>query len=269
MFQKERQKEQKITVLIVALFFNLFLMSSNIILKNKQSLFHNIISSITSPFQIGFQKAIDFISFEIKHYIFLKNTFNKYHVLKKKITKLKYENYILRKKIEELGFLESVEKKYDSFIVAEVISIDSSIPFNSVFINKGSKDGMKKNMVVLNKKAELVGKVVEPITWFTSKVRLITSNISGVGAYIKDNKLEGLLTGNNNKLCNFNYLIETMPVKIDDLVITSGTDKIFPSYISIGKVIKIIKGHLMQEVYVKPFFTKESIKQLIIIKDEE
>jgi cell shape-determining protein MreC len=149
MFQKGKQKEQKITVLIVALFFNLFLMSSNIVLKNKQSLFHNIISSIASPFQIGFQKTIDFISFEIKHYIFLKNTFSKYHVLKKKITKLKYENYILRKKIEKLGFLESVEKKYDSFIVAEVISIDSSVPFNSVFINKGSKDGINYAILII------------------------------------------------------------------------------------------------------------------------
>lgn len=269
MFQRESQKEQKITVLVLVLFLNLFLMSSSIILKNKRSLFQNIISSFASPFQIGFQKTIDFISFELKHYVFLKNTFDKYYDLKKRITKLKYENYILRKKIEGLGFLKSIEKKFDSFIVVEVISVDNSIPFNSVMINKGSKDGIKKNMVVLNKKVELVGKIVEPITWFTSKVRLVTSNISGVGAYIKDNKLEGLLTGNNNKLCNFNYLIETMPVKVDDLVITSGTDKIFPPYIPIGKVVKITKRHLIQEVYVKPFFIEESIKQLIIIKDEK
>jgi len=269
MFHRGSQKEQKITVLVLVLFFNLFLMSSSIILKNERSLFQNIISSFASPFQVGFQKTIDFISFELKHYVFLKNTFDKYYDLKKSIAKLKYENYILRKKIEGMGFLKSIENKFDSFIVTEVISVDNVGPFNSVMINKGSKDGVKKNMVVLNKKMELVGKIVEPITWFTSKVRLITSNISGVGAYIKDNKLEGLLTGGNNKLCNFNYLIEAMPVKVDDLVITSGTDKIFPPYISIGKVVKITKGHLIQEVYVKPFFIEESIKQLIIIKDEK
>lgn len=268
MYSTKISIERKTLILATVLFFNLTLISLNVPLKNKKSVFQNTISTIVSPFQIGFQKIFDFISKEIKHYVFLKNSFEKYTDIKKKHDKLMYENYCLRKKIVELGFLSEAKKKYKNFIKLDIISIDKNFPFNSLIANKGSKHGIKKDMVVLNLNGELVGKVVEPISYLSSNVRLITSPIGGVGAYIKNNKLEGLLIGNNNATCNFRYLIQNKPVNIGDIIITSGTDKIFPPYIPIGKVINIKKEYLIQQVFVKPFFIEKSIKQLILIKNE-
>lgn len=243
-------------------------MSTNIILKNEKSLFQNVISSFFSPFQVGFQKTIDFISHEIRHYIFLENMFRKYYDLKKKHRELKYENYLLRKKLLKSEFISKIGSKDKNFIGAEVISVDNNFPFDSIFVNKGSNHGIKKNMIILNEDGELVGRIINPISFFSSKVRLITSPVGGVGAYIQKNNLEGLLIGNNNPICNFKYLIENVAVDIGDEVVTSGTDRIYPSQIPIGRVVGIKKEYLTQKVFVKPFFIEKSIKQLIIVKND-
>lgn len=267
MFDRQESKtETKVIVLVVVLFVNLVMMSTTIILKNERSLLQNIIGVVVSPFQIGFQKTVDFISHQLRHYVFLKNMFHEYHDLKKKYTRLKYENYLMKREMIRLHFIKEAKLKPAVFIDAEVIAIDSNFPLNVVTINRGSVDGIEENMIILNKEGELVGKIIEPITLFTSGVRLITSGVGGLGAYIKKNEMEGFIKGDNRKICEFRYLIENAPVDIDDEVVTSGTDDIFPPYIPIGRVVGIEEEYLTQKVLVKPFFVERSIKQLMVIK---
>lgn len=265
MWKRETSTDRKFFILIFVLFLNLFIMSFNIILKNEKSLIENIASTLLSPVQVGFQKTIDFLSYEFKHYVFLKNMFTQYHELKKKHKQLKYENYLLRKKLNQSNFLSKVNRDDPSFMGAEVISVDNNFPYNNIYINRGLSHGIKKNMVLINEDGELVGRVIDPITLISAKVRLITSSTGGVGAYIKKNKLEGFLTGSDQKICQFKYLLENAPVSIGDDVITSGTDQLFPPYLPIGKVVGIEKEYLTQTIYVKPFFIEKSIKQLVIM----
>lgn len=269
MNREETPFERKIIILVALLFFNLILVSSNVVLTNKKSLFQNIIGLIVSPFQIGLQKASDYFSHNVRHYVFLKDSFKKYHRIKKKYTRLKYENYLLKSKIIDQEFLEYLKVKRDRFIKTDVISIDRNFPYSSVLIDKGAKDGILKDMIVLNHEGELVGKIVQPISLLSSRVRLITSPIGGIGSYINEKvKLEGLLTGNNSRICSFKYLMENRPVKIGDTVITSGTDMIYSPYLPIGKVVRVEKEYLTQKIDVEPFFIKRSIKQLVIITNE-
>jgi rod shape-determining protein MreC len=265
-YRRETTTERKIVVLVAVLFVNLVMMSTSIVLKNERSLLHNIIGLVASPFQIGFQKTVDFVSHQLRHYVFVKNMFREYHDLKEKYSRLKYENYLMKREMIRLNFLREAEMKPSAFIPAELIAVDNNFPFNAVTINKGSVDGITTAMVILNREGELVGKVTEPVTLFTSRVRLITSRAGGLGAYIKKNKLEGFLKGNNEKICEFRYLIENAPVNVDDEVVTSGTDQIFPPYIPIGRVVGIEGEYLTQKVFVKPFFVERPIKQLLVIR---
>jgi rod shape-determining protein MreC len=261
--------ERKVVILTAVLFLNLILVSTGVVLENEKTLFQGVVGAIVAPFQIGFQKSVDYISYQLRHYVFLKDSFEKYYELEKKQTKLVYENYLLKKKIIDQDFLNELKVKRTNFKKVDVISIDMNFPLSSLFIDKGSKDGIVKDMIVLNDKGELVGKIVEPVTVFASKVRLITCSIGGIGAYIDTNRLEGFLTGNNSSLCNFKYLIENRSVQIGDMVITSGTDRIFPPYIPIGKVVKAQKESLMQKIEVEPFFIKSPLKQLIVITNDQ
>ena len=264
----EIPSERRHFVLVAVLFLNLVLVSTHVVLKNQQTLFQFIIGYIVSPFQIAFQKTTDFVSSELNHYLFLKDSFRNYQEIKQQCRRLKYENYILRKKLHEQGNTDLVNGLYTNFIIADVISIDRNFPLSSVMINKGSNDGITRNMVVLNEEAELVGRVVEPLSPFSTNVRLITSSLGGVGAYVEKDRLEGLLTGSNSNICGFKYLLANKPVFINDRIVTSGTDEIFPPYVPIGVVVDVQKDYLTQKVSVKPFFIEKPIKQLFVIKKD-
>ncbi|MCP5048539.1 MAG: hypothetical protein GY940_15320, partial [bacterium] len=115
--------ERKVSVLVALLFFNLILVSTNVVLDNKKTVFQNVFGALLSPFQIGFQKTVDWVSHEMRHYVFLKGSFEKYHDLKKKYTRLKLENYLLKRKIVDQEFLASLKVKRENFIKTDVISI--------------------------------------------------------------------------------------------------------------------------------------------------
>lgn len=265
MIRQETTNERKIIVLVAVLFVNLILVSSNVVLDNQKTLFQNVLGVMVSPFQIAFQESVDWVSHQLRHYVFLKNSFKKYHKLKKQYSALKWENYLLKRKIRDQEFLDNLKLERTRFIKADVISIDRNFPFGSVMIDQGTANGIVKDMIVLNSEGELVGKTVQPISLFSAKVRLITNSSGGIGAYIETNQLEGLLTGTNSDICLFKYLMSNKPVKPGDQVITSGTDRIFPPYIPIGRVSKVEKDYLTQKIEVEPFFVKRSIKRLIIV----
>jgi len=266
--RSELSAEKKSAVLVLILFINLLLISSQIMLKNKQSLLHTIIANMTTPLQLTFQKSSEFISSELERYFFLRNAFKKHQALKKKHLDLKIENYALKKQLRDLHVTEGAAKKFARFITASVISIDVNFPYGSVMIDRGLRAGLTENDVVLNSDAELVGKITKPLTSFSASVRLITNSLGGTGAYIENNMLEGLIKGNNGPDCSFQYLLANKAVPLGAKVVTSGTDLIYPGYLPIGKVIKVEQDYLTQKILVRPFFIGKPLKKLVILPHE-
>ena len=87
--------EKKSAVLVLVLFVNLILISSQIMLKNRQSLLQSVVANMVMPLQLTFQKASDFVSGELDRYFFLRGIFKKYQLLKKQQLDLRIENYAL------------------------------------------------------------------------------------------------------------------------------------------------------------------------------
>jgi rod shape-determining protein MreC len=264
----ELSTEKKSAVLVLVLFVNLILISSQIILKSRQSLLQTAVANMIMPLQLTFQKSSDFVIDELDRYFFLRNIFKKYQLLKKQYLDLRIENYALKRDLRDLNILAGVQKKFNKFLLATVISVDIDFPFAQVMIDQGSRSGLAENDVVLNTDAELVGKIVRPLTAFSARVRLITSAIGGTGAYIESNMLEGLLKGENGEECSFEYLLANKTVKIGDQVITSGSDLLYPNYLPIGKVTSIKKEYLTQKISVRPFFIDKPLKKLVVLLHE-
>lgn len=260
--------EKRSIVLVLILFVNLVLISSQIILKNQQSLLQTAIANMITPLQITFQKASDFLAVEMERYVFLRGIFRKYQALKRKNIELRVENLSLKRSLLDLRALAGVRKKFDRFLLASVISVDINFPFASLTIDRGRRAGLAENDVVLNTEADLVGRIERPITAFSARVRLITSPIGGTGAAIESNMLEGLLKGDNRAECRFRYLLVNKPVRIGDRVVTSGTDLIYPQYLPIGRVTAIGKDYLTQTITVRPYFVDKPIGKLVVMPHE-
>ena len=266
MRNRESSFEKRVTLTIIVLFINLILISNSVILDNNRSVLGSLLYSIVTPVHMAWNGFTGFVTDKFNHYIFVKNNQKKIIELRKKIRELLYKNYKLKETLNNLNIKEFPSLKNRSYILANVVSVNSGFPLSGAVVNRGILSGVHKGMIVLNENMELVGKVANPITLFSAKVKFITDPAGGVGAYIDSNRLEGLLKGTNTEICHFEYIMGNRKVEKGSLVITSGTDKIYPPFIKIGKVVKTEKKVLIQKIFVKPFFLNRSIKTLILVE---
>ena len=205
-------------------------------------------------------KGVDFLKVGLKEFVyratfiisapenFIKNTykltlshFNLYEEhkkLKKDFKDLQAENLNNSFIISENKILKSkIEDVVDtsSEILAKVL-VDKQSPFlKSIIVNRGSKDGVKLGMAVLDEKF-LIGKVVE-VNFRTSRVLLLSDLNSKVPVSIEPNSLQSILSGTGEKFGKLQYTqINNFNLEIGDQIYSSGSGGIFKSGIPIGKI---------------------------------
>ncbi len=138
------------------------------------------------------------------------------------------ENKMLKSKIEDVVDVSSE-------ILAKVL-VDKQSPFlKSIVVNRGSKDGVKLGMAVLDEEF-LIGKVVE-VNYRTSRVLLLSDLNSKVPVSVEPNSIQSILTGTGEKFGKLQYTqIDKFSFKNDDQIYSSGSGGIFKAGIPIGKI---------------------------------
>ena len=171
----------------------------------------------------------------------------------------KNKNKTLEKEITELKKVLDLKSTYTDYdkINATVIVRNKSYWLDTISIDKGRKDGIKKNMAVITKEG-LVGKI-DKVYNNSSEVKLLTTNSKNYQVSVMiSNKEEdqlGILNGfnKNNNLLIITGINRNSKIDINDQVTTSGIGGVFPKGIYIGKVekIDIDKYNLSKTLYVK------------------
>jgi rod shape-determining protein MreC len=136
-------------------------------------------------------------------------------------------------------------------------------------INKGSRDGLKKGMPVINPEGALIGVIAETLNNF-SKVTLITDTDFSFNIEIQtDKKPSGIARGNNNLGLSFEYIPKEITVNQGNLAITTALGNIFPKNILVGEITTVEKNDAepYQKGSILPAFTKNPLKNILIIKD--
>ena len=159
----------------------------------------------------------------------LEKELNEYRSQKISLDILKFENQKFRQQLDD--YLISTE------IVFSKIIIDNKSPFlRSIVINKGSRDGIKSGMAVLDQQY-LVGKVIE-VNFGTSRVLLLSDINSNIPITISQGNLLAIATGTGKDQAKVNFLKKTHFDKItnDSLVYSSGTGGLIKSGVPIGRI---------------------------------
>lgn len=143
---------------------------------------------------------------------------------------------------EQLDFSLSMEEKN---IAAEIISRDLDNLYSYLTINKGSVNGIKKNMPVVafqNGNQGLVGKVVEVGT-FTSQVMPVYNINCIVSSRIQNTREIGLVSGRGDPdlPLSMQYIRKrTMDsLRYGDVIVTSGENDNYRRDIPVGSISKI------------------------------
>lgn len=180
-------------------------------------------------------------------------------------TELKRELSLLRHKLSLLRTSLNGEPIIkEGFIPCRIVYRFPDRWFSELVVNKGKNDGVEVGMAVLGEKG-LVGEVVE-VGAKISRVRLITSRNSIVGALIVSSRSFGVLRGTGSFYCELLYIPEEKDVSPGDDVVTAGMGEKIPAGIAIGKVSYVKgKGDFM-EIRVKPLEDFSKLGELWILK---
>ncbi len=234
----KKQTKQKFSLLslIILSIFILFLSSLNLkVIKITESVIKEFIyrgsSVLSAP-----EKIIKNLNYEIKTHF---NLYSNSRRLEKELDDLKskkisldifqFENQKLREQLDD--YLVSTE------VIFSKIIIDNKSPYlRSFVINKGSRDGIKSGMVVLDQQY-LVGKVIE-VNFATSRVLLLSDINSNVPITISPGNLLAIATGTGKNGAKVNFLKKNHFDKItnNSMVYTSGTGGLIKSGVPIGKI---------------------------------
>lgn len=135
------------------------------------------------------------------------------------------------------------------------------------YINRGSSDSIKENMIVTYK-FQILGKVVTVFPWY-SKVKLITDPRSKIAAYTKHKKFQGIVSSYDSKLCIMEYVNIHAQIRPDDLVISSGQGMIFPEGFTIGSVVQVEQKEAYQNILIKPLVDLATLEFCTVIPQEK
>lgn len=202
----------------------------------------------------------------------LSRTVHSFVALLGQISSLQQENAQLKAEISDLQrqlsqmadykrenewLREALEfKKEESYqmLVCEVIGRSPTNLFNTITINRGSKDGVTQGMAVMSGNG-VVG-TVQSVTLTTATVILATDPRSAIGGMVQhlgdliliegDPEYSGMLLAKP--------LSKDVQLQVGDILVTSGLSQYFPKGLPIGKVVEIVPSRyqLSFTAYIQP-----------------
>jgi len=203
-------------------------------------------------------------------YILLIHVYEENQALKAEVGRLKMQLEHLHEAGEEAMRLRRLLKlsstRHDIIASARVIGRDPTNWFHMLWIDKGSQDGVKKDMIAISPSG-LVGRL-RRVMKDTSGILLITDINSSVAVRLQGSRIEGILEGDGQDACYMRYVPKDADVRIGERVITSGLDMIYPAGIHVGRVTDVfyVEGEMFLTVKVKPSVGLRSIEEVAIIR---
>ncbi|MBF0310737.1 MAG: rod shape-determining protein MreC [Magnetococcales bacterium] len=168
------------------------------------------------------------------------------------------------KRLRELLYMEQEPGHVTQ--VARIVG-DSSPSFSHAFLlNAGTLRGVREEASAISPHG-LVGRVVQ-VTSHNSMVLALTDLNSRVPAMAQRSRIRGIVSGSNDEVLQLRYVPKDADVQVDDVILTSGIDGIFPKGLLIGKVMLVDSDEpgLFQRILIKPavnFHRLEEVRLLL------
>jgi len=148
---------------------------------------------------------------------------------------------------------------------AKVVGLDPSGWFKTILINRGTRDGVSKGMAVITS-GGVVGRIIGASRRH-AKVLLIVDRSSAIDGLVQRTRSRGIVEGETSESCRFKYIVRKADIKIEDTVISSGLDGLFPKGLRVGAISEISKpsSGLFQEVKVRPFVDFTKLEEVLVV----
>jgi rod shape-determining protein MreC len=267
--------ENRRSVLILAglAAFNILLISIQIPRGAEKSLFERSIFFVYSPVQRAVIGAVRGLGSLWTNYFDLRGVRGENQQLKKEIF---FRDQDVRFLEDRLQFFQSEAKVRESLaafrgtiVPARVIGADSANPYQTIVLDKGSLDGIGKDMAVCDRFGNLVGRTIAPVSLKETMVQLITDKDSSVSVVSAVDRLTGSVTGKSGAFCELRYVLASASGgQPGEELLTTGYDKIYPAGLRVGSIRSLEKDEsspIFRRIVVDPYFRLNTIDIVAVI----
>jgi rod shape-determining protein MreC len=206
------------------------------------------------------------------NYFFLRGVRAENRQLKEQIEQMRLEQVRLSEDATQAHRLQALLAFKEQFIAktvpAQVIGSSGSDLSRSIYIDKGSNDGIGQDMAVITS-GGIVGKVLR-VYPSTSLVLMINDQSSGVGAMLDKSRLQGVVRGTPNGELILERVMSDEQVGAGETVLSSGGDQIFPKGLPLGTVSKVSPGREMfLNIHVKPAADLSRVEEVLVVIEKQ
>jgi rod shape-determining protein MreC len=207
------------------------------------------------------------------HYFALRDTVRENEALRIENDALKLTISQLQSRAAEadrLAALLSFKQTHEKvpMVGARVIAASAGTASRTVEVDRGERDGIKRNMAVITPDGA-VGKVIE-VYRDTAQVLLLTDKEGGAGAMLMNSRTQGVVGGTGDPMMQMKFVANEQEVAVGEKIVTSGMDKIFPRDIPIGTVMEAKPGQPpFKRIRVQPAAKLDQLEAVIVLLTQQ
>lgn len=268
-------RHRNITILVAVLFLQVLGLAIQV-KRSTQSEETRLIRLWTVGAVTPFEKVLVWTQHSVseawRNYMFLRGVRSENRDLKEQIEKMRIEQVRLSEDAEQARRLQVLlgfkEKFIAKTVAAQVIGSSGSEQSRSVYIDKGSADGVKTDQAVITADG-VVGKIIDVYQDHTAKVLLVNDQTSGVGVVLGQSRLQGILRGTPSGELMVDKILNDETVQPGERVLTSGGDQIFPKGLDVGVVNKTKIGDSFLNIQLKPAVNLRKLEEVLVVTQVE
>ncbi len=156
---------------------------------------------------------------------------------------------------------------------ARVIATDATPYFRTLTVDRGTGDGVRPDLAVIAPRG-VVGRVIGLPGARAAKVQLLIDRNAAAGALIERTRAVGVVVGtDDDATLGMEYVSNLEDVVEGDVVVTSGTDDIYPKGFVIGVVSRVERGTgLYKAIQIDPVVDFVRLEDVLIVmtpRDDE
>jgi rod shape-determining protein MreC len=224
-----------------------------------------------TPFERVFVNAQNYASGLWHDYVSLRGLRAENLELKETIQKMQLRQVRLSEDAAQAQRLQSLlsfkEQIIEHTVAAQVIGSSGSDLSRSIYLDKGSNDGIGQDMAVITANG-VVGKVLR-VYPSTSLVLLINDQSSGVGALLEKSRLQGVVRGTANGELSLDHVMSDEQVSPGETVLSSGGDQIFPKGLPVGTVTRVSPDkEMFLNIKVKPTADLNRLEEVLVVTEK-
>jgi len=268
---------KRLIILLVSIIILVALIGFSLKDREQLSWPEQFIKDTTGWVQTAVSRPIHYVSGFFENVKDLQNTYTENKELKKRLdelARLESEVQMLKKDNAELQEILDKKDSLSAFepIQATVIGRNPDRWNELLIINRGTKNGIEKNMAVITANG-LIGKVTNSQN-FTSTIQLLSSmdpkNRISAEVQADGKSYFGLIEGYDKEkgLLLLKRIPSDAKIEKGQNVISSGMGGVFPKNLPIGKVTEVVPAEygLTQTAYVKPGANFYDIEHVMVVK---